>query len=186
VAALVKLVPVDDVRVGLVGPAARYTNQLQELDDRPRPAVAQENGQRLLVSRPHVQEMETKPVDVGTELRKGVDLGFEAAPVVNCPQYSTRRCTRSRRTPCAQPRSVSGSGHRTASSRRRRSARAASGTETWNGVTRCDTPSSECGSWLGRGARWLAHVVATSGAATAGERRVAISAAASIPESAVR
>ena len=57
-------------------------DDLQLLDDRARPAVIDDERQRVLVLRPNVKEMDVEPVDLGDELREGVQPGLARAPVV--------------------------------------------------------------------------------------------------------
>ena len=62
---------------------------LEHLDDRARPAVGHDQRQRVLVWRPHVDEVDVLPVNLGLELRQGVQLRLAPAPVViGCPVAS--------------------------------------------------------------------------------------------------
>jgi hypothetical protein len=54
----------------------------QLLDDRPRPAVRDDHWQRIVVRRPHVNEMNVESVDLGDEVRKRVEPGLAPPPVV--------------------------------------------------------------------------------------------------------
>jgi hypothetical protein len=69
-------------RAAVCSRVGERANHLQELDNRAWPAVRKKNGQRLLVSRPDAQKMETELVDFSAELRKDVDSSFEMTPVV--------------------------------------------------------------------------------------------------------
>ena len=58
------------------------TDDLQLLDDRARPAMRDDERQRILVLRTHVDEMNVQPVDLGDELRQGVESRLDLAPIV--------------------------------------------------------------------------------------------------------
>src|SRR5439155_20381005 len=58
---------------------------LQLLDDRARPSVRDDNGQRVLFFRAHVNEMNVDAVDVGYELRQRLQLRLALAPFVILP-----------------------------------------------------------------------------------------------------
>ena len=57
-------------------------DDLQLLDDRAGPSVRDDHRQRILMLRAHVDEMNVEPVDLGDELRQGVELRLALAPVV--------------------------------------------------------------------------------------------------------
>ena len=57
-------------------------DDLHLLDDRARPAVRDDDRQRILMLRADVDEMDVQPVDLGDELRQGVQLRLDLAPVV--------------------------------------------------------------------------------------------------------
>ena len=57
-------------------------DDLQLLDDRPGPTVIDDERQRVLVLRTDVDEVDVQPVDLGDELREGVQLRLDGAPVV--------------------------------------------------------------------------------------------------------
>ena len=73
-------------RVGCAGAVGggvgQWVDDLQLLDDRARPAVVDDQRQRVLVLRPNVNEMDVEPIDLGDELREGVQPGLARAPVV--------------------------------------------------------------------------------------------------------
>src|SRR4029450_13487542 len=77
----------DDVE-GVLGPASvgrwigERSNDLEVLDDRPRPAVGDDHRQRMLVTRTDVDEMNVDTIDGGFELRQAVERGFDLSPVV--------------------------------------------------------------------------------------------------------
>jgi hypothetical protein len=60
-------------------------DHLQQLDDRPGPAVGHDQRQGILVGGADVDEVDIDPVDPGHELRQGVQLGLGPAPVVVGP-----------------------------------------------------------------------------------------------------
>jgi hypothetical protein len=58
-------------------------NDLQLLDDRAGPPVCDDQRQRIFMLRTNVNEMDVQPIDLGDELRQGVKLRFDSAPVVS-------------------------------------------------------------------------------------------------------
>ena len=77
----------DQVERVLRAPAVRggigqRLDDLQLLDDRAGPAVRDDERQRVLVLRPHMDEVDVEPVDLGDELRKGVQPRLDLPPVV--------------------------------------------------------------------------------------------------------
>ena len=59
-----------------------WADELDLLEDRPGPPVRDDDGQRALVLRTHVDEVDVEPVDLGDELGQGVELRLALAPVV--------------------------------------------------------------------------------------------------------
>jgi hypothetical protein len=57
-------------------------DELDLLEDRAGPSVRDDDGQRALVLRTHVDEVDVEPVDLGGELGQGVELRLALAPVV--------------------------------------------------------------------------------------------------------
>ena len=57
-------------------------DDLQLLDDRAGPPVRDDERQRIFVFRADVDEMNVQPVDFGHEIRQGVQLRLDLAPVV--------------------------------------------------------------------------------------------------------
>jgi hypothetical protein len=57
-------------------------DELDELHDRARPAVGEEQGKRLGLGRAHVQEVQVLPVDRGDELGELVEARLVFSPVV--------------------------------------------------------------------------------------------------------
>jgi len=51
------------------GGIGERTDDLQLLDDRARPAVTDDDRQRVLVLRANVDEVDVEPVDLGDEVR---------------------------------------------------------------------------------------------------------------------
>jgi hypothetical protein len=73
-------------RVGGAGAIGRgvdkRVDELQLLDDRPRPSVVDDERQRVFVLGTNVDEVNVEPVELGDELREGVQLRLTGAPVV--------------------------------------------------------------------------------------------------------
>ena len=61
-------------------------DNLQLLDDRARPAVRDDQRERVLMLGPDMDEMDVQPVDLGDEVRQGVQLRLALALVVVRPQ----------------------------------------------------------------------------------------------------
>src|SRR5918993_4346287 len=59
-----------------------WTDDLQLLDDRAGPSVVDDERQRVFVFRTNVDEVDVEPVDLGDELRQGVQLRLALAPIV--------------------------------------------------------------------------------------------------------
>ena len=57
-------------------------DDLQLLDDRAGPSVRDDERQRVFMFRTHVNEMNVQPIDLGDELRQGVQFRLDLAPVV--------------------------------------------------------------------------------------------------------
>ncbi len=57
-------------------------DQLQQLDERAWPPVAQDDRQRVLVLRADMDEVDVQPVDLGDEVRQRLDLRLELSEVV--------------------------------------------------------------------------------------------------------
>jgi hypothetical protein len=72
-------------RVTRIAPVAagigEWAHDPQELDERARPAVGEDQRDGVRLRRPHVQEMNDLAVDRGDELRQLVERGLLAAPV---------------------------------------------------------------------------------------------------------
>ena len=64
------------------GRVGQRADGLEQLDDRAGPAVRHDQRQRVLVRRPHVDEVDVDPVDLGRELRQRVQPRLARAPVV--------------------------------------------------------------------------------------------------------
>src|ERR1700716_3675051 len=59
-----------------------WTDDLQLLDDRAGPPVRDDERQRVFMFRTDVNEMNVEPVDLGDELRQGIEPRLRLAPVV--------------------------------------------------------------------------------------------------------
>src|SRR6266566_4258795 len=57
-------------------------DDLQLLDDRAGPPVRDDERQRILMFRTNVDEMNVEPIDLGHELREGVQLRLALAPII--------------------------------------------------------------------------------------------------------
>ena len=64
------------------GGIGERADELQLLDDRARPAVADDQRERVLVLGADVDEVDVEPVDLGDEVREGVQPRLALAPVV--------------------------------------------------------------------------------------------------------
>ena len=111
------------------GGVGQRLDDLQLLDDRAGPAVGDDHRQRILMLRPHVNEVDVQPVDLGDELRQGVQPRLHL-PASRAP--SPMRGERLHRPPVARlatdSPTLSRSGQRVSRTRCRRSTRSASGT----------------------------------------------------------
>ena len=64
------------------GRVGERADRLEQLDDRTGPAVRHDQRQGVRVRRPHVEEVDVHPVDLGHELRQRVQPRLAPAPVV--------------------------------------------------------------------------------------------------------
>ncbi len=108
-------------------------DDLQLLDDRARPAVGDDEGQRIVMLRANVNEVNIQTVDLGDELRQGVQPRLDLPPVVIGLPIAHELLQGRQRHPWESSSTVSFSGHRVAARRRRRSTRSSSGTLIRNG-----------------------------------------------------
>ena len=60
----------------------QWIDDLHLLDDRAGPSVRDDERQRIFVLRTHVNEVNVQPIDLGDELRQGVQSRLALAPVV--------------------------------------------------------------------------------------------------------
>ena len=95
--------------------------------------MGDDEWQRILMSRPNVNEMDVQTIDFGDELREGIQAPLALAPVVFCRPVAREFLHRRELHALRCIATVSRSGHRVAAIRLRRSTRAASGTLTRNG-----------------------------------------------------
>lgn len=58
------------------------SDDVEELDERARPAVGQDDRERWLLGRPHVKEVDVGAVDLGRELIEAVHARLARSPVV--------------------------------------------------------------------------------------------------------
>ena len=58
------------------------TNDLQEFEDRSRPAMGDDERQGVRMTRANVHEVNVEPVDLSHELRQGIQLRLGFAPVI--------------------------------------------------------------------------------------------------------
>jgi hypothetical protein len=73
-------------RVGAVGSrVGQRADHIEELDDRARPAMGQDQRERVRLGRPDVQEVDVLAVDLGDELRVLVQPGLGRTPVKAVP-----------------------------------------------------------------------------------------------------
>ena len=61
-----------------------WIDDLQLLDDRAGPSVRDDERQRIFMFRTNVNEMNVQPIDLGHELRQGVQFRLALAPIVIC------------------------------------------------------------------------------------------------------
>ena len=66
----------------MFGGIRQRLDDLELLDDRARPAVRDDDRQRAVVLRAHVDEVNVEPVDLRDELRERIQPRFDFAPVV--------------------------------------------------------------------------------------------------------
>ena len=64
------------------GGVGERVDDRQQLDDRAGPPVRDDDRQRVLVLRADVDEVDVQPVDLGDEVRQGVQFRLAPAPVV--------------------------------------------------------------------------------------------------------
>jgi hypothetical protein len=72
-------------------------DDLQLLDDRARPPVCDDQRQRILVLGAGVDEVNVQPVDLGQEVRQGLQLPLTLAPVVRLREVHPSRGVIARR-----------------------------------------------------------------------------------------
>src|SRR5215471_12115993 len=64
------------------GRVGQRIDDIEKFDDATRPAVGQDDRARMLVRRTNLQKVNTQTVDVGPELRIGVQTSLETAPII--------------------------------------------------------------------------------------------------------
>ena len=79
----------------------QFVDHAEEFDHRPRPAMRDDQRQRVLARRALVEEMDIEPVDLGDKLADGIETRFAAPPVIFDPpigdQFPERRQPRALR-----------------------------------------------------------------------------------------
>ena len=85
-------------RIGCAAAMRRGIGQriddLHLFDDRAGPSVRDDERQRIFVFRTDVNEMNVQPIDLGDELRQGVQSRLDLAPVVFCRPIARERLNR--------------------------------------------------------------------------------------------
>jgi hypothetical protein len=116
------------------GGIGQWIDNLQVPNDRAWPSVRDDERQRILVFRTHMNEMNVQSIDLGEELRQRVKPRLDLAPIVIIPPIF-RECLNivASCTPCDASVTVSLSGHLVALMRLRISTSSASGIFTTNG-----------------------------------------------------
>ena len=61
-----------------------WLDDLELLDDRSGPAVGNDDRQRIFMLRTNVDEVDVQPVDLGDEVREGIQPSLDLAPVIFC------------------------------------------------------------------------------------------------------
>ena len=69
----------------------QWLDDLELLDDRPRPAVRHDQRQSVVVLRAYVDEMDLLTLDLGQELRYCVEFRLALAPIVIGPPVLRQR-----------------------------------------------------------------------------------------------
>ena len=85
-------------RIGCIsavcGGIGQRIDDLHLLDDRAGPSVRDDERQRIFVFRTDVNEMNVQSIDLGDELRQGVQFRLDLAPVVLCRPIARERLNR--------------------------------------------------------------------------------------------
>jgi hypothetical protein len=82
------------------GGVGQGLDDFQLLDDRAGPSVADDERQRILMLRTYVEEVDVQTVDLGDELREGVESRLALAPVVLGRPVARERWTVASCVPC--------------------------------------------------------------------------------------
>jgi hypothetical protein len=106
----------------------------QELEDRTRPTVREDQRGGVLARRPDVQEVDRVAVDLGGELGNALIRASTARQSNSCSQWAARASTWSAGTPYRSPVPASTLGRIARRSRSATSSSAACGTSTRKGV----------------------------------------------------
>ena len=78
----------------MCGGIGQRIDDLHLLDDRAGPSVRDDQRQRIFMFRTNVNEMNVQPIDLGDELRQGVQFRLDLAPVVICRPIARERLNR--------------------------------------------------------------------------------------------
>jgi hypothetical protein len=84
----------------LRGGIGQRADGLQQLHDRARPAVGHDQRQGVVMPRLHVDEVDVDAVDLGRELRQGIELCRDAPEVVLGAPIPASACAVASCTPC--------------------------------------------------------------------------------------
>ena len=76
------------------GGIGQRIDDLHLFDDRAGPSVRDDQRQRIFVFRTDVNEVNVQPIDLGDELRQGVQLRLDLAPVILCRPIARQRLHR--------------------------------------------------------------------------------------------
>ena len=66
----------------MCGRIGEWADDFQLLDDGAGPPVGDDERQRIFMFRTNVNEMNIQPIDFGDEIRQGVQLGLDLAPII--------------------------------------------------------------------------------------------------------
>src|SRR5215207_329674 len=72
----------------------KWLDDLQLLNDRARPAMRDDERQRIFMFRTNVDEMDVQPIDLGDEVRQSLQPRLAVAPVVLCRPIARERLHR--------------------------------------------------------------------------------------------
>jgi hypothetical protein len=73
------------------GRVRQRIDDIEKLDDAAWPTVGQNDRACMLVGRTNVQEVNAQTVNLGSELRIGIQTSLEAAPVIGGPPVRQKK-----------------------------------------------------------------------------------------------